>query len=439
MNKLAEPPDVAIVEPLPEAAITSRRKRWVWRAFIWLVIAGLIAGGAFLYFSRTDIPAQQRAQKSQRNMNQPQSVAVAKVGTQDVNVYLAGLGSVTPLNTVTVHSRVDGQLMRVLFTEGQTVKAGDLLAEIDPRPYQVQLTQAEGQLAKDQALRKNVQLDLQRYRTLFAQDSIAKQQVDTQASLVRQYEGTIKADQGQIDSAKLNLIYTRVTAPVAGRLGLRQLDPGNVVHASDSNGIVVITQLQPISVLFTIPEDNVPSVVKKLQSGDRLPVDAFDRSGKQKLATGVLVTVDNSIDASTGTLKLKAEFSNDDYALFPNQFVNARMLLDVKHSAVTIPTAAIQRGTQGTFAYVLKPDNTVSVRTLKLGPTEGDKVAVDTGLTAGEIVVVDGADKLREGAQIAAIARDTAPATSGAVAKDGADGKSNRHRRRAAATSGKPE
>ena len=440
MNNFAEPPEVAIAERSHETKAPPRRVTPMRLALIWLAIVGLVAGGAFLYFSRAKVASQQTAQKSQRGMNQPQSVAVAKVNVQDVDVYLSGLGSVTALNTVAVHSRVDGELMRVLFTEGQSVKAGDLLAEIDPRPYQVQLTQAQGQLAKDQALLRNAQLDLQRYKTLFAQDSIAKQQVDTQASLVRQYEGAIKADQGQIDSAKLNLTYTRVTAPTSGRLGLRQVDPGNVVHASDSNGIVVITQLQPISVLFTIPEDNVPSVMKKLQSGDKLPVDAFDRSGKLMLASGILVTVDNQIDASTGTLKLKAQFPNVDYALFPNQFVNARMLLDVKRGAVTIPSAAIQRGTQGTFAYVVKPDNTVTVRPVKLGPAEGENVAVDSGLAAGEAVVVDGADKLREGAQVAAMSREPAVVSPGTIAKDGADGKgSGRHRRRDAQAAGKSE
>jgi multidrug efflux system membrane fusion protein len=246
---------------------------------------------------------------------------------------------------------------------------------------------------------------------------------------VRQYEGAIKADQGQIDNAKLQLVYTRVTAPAGGRLGLRQVDPGNIVRASDSNGLVVITQLQPISVRFTIPEDNVPSIMKKLQAGEKLPVDTYDRSGKVKLATGALVTVDNQIDQSTGTVKLKAQFANDDYGLFPNQFVNARMLVDVRHDAVVIPTAGVQRGTQGTFAYVVKPDNTVTVRPIKLGPVEGDNAAVESGLAAGEIVVVDGADKLREGAQVEAVSRQAAAVTPGAAAKQGAEKKDGRHRR----------
>lgn len=424
----------------------TRRTRlaWLGKWWLWALLLALIGAGYYFYnrpASTTEKAPAKGPPGATGPGNRPTPIASAPVKTADVNVYLNGLGTVTPLNTVTVKSRVDGQLMRVLFTEGQVIKAGELLAEIDPRPYQVQLTQAEGQMAKDQALLKNAQVDLERYKTLFAQDSIARQQLDTQASLVRQYEGAIKADQGQIDSARLQLVYTRVTAPAGGRLGLRQVDPGNIVHASDSGGLVVITQLQPISVLYTIPEDNVPNVMKKLQAGEKLPVDAFDRSGKVKLATGVLTTVDNQIDQSTGTVKLKAQFANDDYSLFPNQFVNARMLVDVKRNAMVIPTAGIQRGTQGAFAYVVKPDNTVTVRPVKLGPVEGDNAAVESGLSPGEMVVVDGADKLREGAQVAAISRDAGPATPAAVAKDDADkkGGSGRHRRSDGTASGKSQ
>jgi multidrug efflux system membrane fusion protein len=288
----------------------------------------------------------------------------------------------------------------VLFQEGQPVRQGDVLAEIDPRPFQVQLSQAEGQMARDQALLRNAQVDLQRYRTLFEQDSIARQQLDTQESLVRQLEGAIKADQAQIDTARLQLTYSRVTAPLSGRLGLRQVDAGNVVHAGDATGLVVITQVQPIAVTFTIAEDNLLVTVRKLRSGEQLVVDAYDRSGKNKLGSGVLLSADNQIDATTGTVKLKAQFPNEDESLFPNQFVNAKLLVEVRHDAVIIPAAAIQRGTQGTFVYVVKPDDTVTVRPVKSGPVEGENCAIESGVQAGERVVVDGTDKLREGAKV---------------------------------------
>jgi membrane fusion protein, multidrug efflux system len=353
-------------------------------------------------------------------------VAVAAT-TADVGVQLDGLGSVTPIATVTVRSRVDGQLMKLSFKEGQVVAAGDVIAEIDPRPAQVQLATAEGALARDQALLKNSQLDLERYKTLFQQDSIAKQQLDTQDALVRQYEATLKMDHAAIDSARLQLTYSRVTAPIGGRLGLRQVDLGNIVRAGDANGLVVITQLQPITVIFSIPEDSLPAVMKKLlegeKRGDRLPVVAFDRAGKTQLATGTLLTVDNQIDPATGTVKLKAQFANQDLALFPNQFVNVRLLVDTKMGATVVPAAAVQRGTPGTFVYAVDAETkVVSVRKVRLGPAQGETVSIEEGVQPGTLVVVDGADKLREGAVVEMVVRDNSPPKEGARKKRGDKG-----------------
>jgi len=394
------PKDGPSINPAKHAERAPPRRWW-----LALLLLSLLVGGAYLLLTKLGDAQPPAHERSSDPSDKVLAVVVAAGHKSDVDVYLAGLGTVTPLNTVTVKSRVDGQLIKLTFMEGQFVRAGDLLAEIDARPFQVQLTQAEGQMARDQALLKNAQLDLERYRTLFAQDSVAKQQLDTQDALVRQYQGSVKTDQGQIDNAKLQLAYTRITAPTSGRLGLRQVDPGNIIHTSDQNGLVVITQLQPITVVFTIAEDNVPGVMKKLHAGEKLAVDAYDREGKVKLASGVLLTVDNQIDPATGTVKLKAQFSNDDYSLFPNQFVNVRMLVNVKKGATVISSAAIQRGTQGTFVYVVKPDQTVTVRQIKTGPAQGDETAIDTGLAPGELVVVNGTDKLREGAKVEPISR----------------------------------
>ena len=372
-----------------------------------LVCLGLIGGGAWWvyreYWSADSQATRMPPQKGRggaMGAGGPTPVVGAPASLGNVDIVITGLGTATPLRTVTVRSRVDGELMRVLFQEGELVKEGQLLAEIDPRSFKVQLEQAEGQLARDRALLENARLDLERYQALFKQDSIAKQQVDTQMSLVRQYEGAVRVDRSQIDSAKLQLSYTRVTAPVAGRVGLRLVDQGNIVRAGDASGLVVITQLQPVAVLFTVPQDSVPVVMRRMQSGDKIPVEAWDREQKAKLADGELVSADNQVDPATGTVKLKAQFANDDRALFPNQFVNVRMKLDTLRDVVVIPPAAVQRGAQGLFVYVVRPDSTVAQRAVKLGPAEGQRVAVTDGLAAGEVVVVDGMDRLRPGAQV---------------------------------------
>ncbi len=336
--------------------------------------------------------------------NRVQPVSVAAARKQDVKVVLSAIGNISALNTATVRARVDGELKAIRFKEGQLVRAGALLAEIDPRTYEIALAQVQGQMARDQSLLKNARLDLERYKDLLAKDSIAKQQVDTQDALVGQLTASVQTDQAQVDSARLQLSYTKITAPISGRLGLKLVDLGNIVHAGDAAGIVTITQTQPISVVFAVPEANLAQITRKLKGTDPLTVEAWDREQRNVLATGKVSTTDNAIDAVTGTIKIKAEFANADGTLFPNQFVNIKLQVNTLEDALAVPSTAVQRGAQGTFVYVVKPDSSVTVRRIRIGTTEGDWVSVQGDLAAGDKVVTDGADRLREGAKVEVIA-----------------------------------
>jgi membrane fusion protein, multidrug efflux system len=355
----------------------------------------LSVGASFSCSSSADT----KQSKAQAAAPRPVSVAVSQVKKQDVPVYLVGLGSVTAFYTANIKSRVDGQIMRVNFKEGQTVKAGDLLIVIDPRPYQVQLEQVQAQLFKDQASLRDAKLNLDRYTTLIPSGSIAQQQVDTQKSTVDQLDGQVRTDQAQIDNAKLELVYCNITAPFTGRVGLRQVDPGNIIHAADTNPMLILTQLQPIAVIFTLPEDQLPTVAQHMQSAT-LQVDAYSRDDQTKLATGKLQTIDNQIDVTTGTAKLKAVFENTDNKLWPNQFVNANLLLETRKDSTVVPTAAILRGPQGTFVYFAKPDKTVEARNVTISLTQGNTTVIASGVQPGDTVVTDGQDKLQTGSTI---------------------------------------
>ena len=382
------------------------RRRVLWIVVILLLLAALVW---WIHHG----PAQ-RARTGRFDVSGAMPVVAASAKSGNIDIVDDALGTVTPLATVTVQTQINGQLLSVGFQEGQEVKKGDFLAQIDPRPYQAALDQAQGQLAKDQASLGMARMDYLRYQKLAAQNSIAKQQAQDQEYVVGQDEGTVKLDQAQVETAKLNLAYCRIVAPVSGRIGLRLIDPGNYVQISNTTGIAVIAQMQPITVVFTLPEDNLPAVMDEMQKGTKLQVTAYDRSNTVKLETGTLAAVDSTIDTTTGTVKLRAQFDNADEKLFPNQFVNAHLLVKVLQGVTVIPSAAVQRGSPGTFVYLIKPDNTVSVQKITLGPESGGQVV--SGLSSGQQVVVDGADKLREGAKISLRQESTAPpgTTSGA-------------------------
>jgi multidrug efflux system membrane fusion protein len=387
-----------------------KRLPWMWIILGVALIAGLIA------WNRARARSQAAASAQASNTPAAVSVGVSPVQKRDMPYFLTGLGSVTAFNTVTVRSRVDGQLMKVNFTEGQFVHQGDLLAEIDPRPFQVALDQAQGQLAKDVASQLDAKTNLARFQLLWQEGVIPRQQLDSQAATVGQFDGSIQSDKAQIDNQKLQLVYSRIIAPISGRVGLRLVDAGNMVHATDVNGMLVITQVQPIAVIFTLPEDNLPEVSGQMSKGMQLTVEAFSRDDKTKLADGKLLTIDNQIDPTTGTVKLKSQFDNHDLSLWPNQFVNIRLFLSVRKDATVIPAAAIQRGAQGTFVYVVKTDNKADVRQITLDFIEGNLAVIREGLSPGEQVVMDGQDKLQAGTAVSFKPAAASPSSTAAPA-----------------------
>ncbi|MGA8688633.1 MAG: MdtA/MuxA family multidrug efflux RND transporter periplasmic adaptor subunit [Methyloceanibacter sp.] len=392
MNQELQPAQKAlpgIVQP-----VSKRAPRTLKALFFILVLELLLVA---VLWSQQE-PSQQ-SPGDRRNAGQ-MSIGSAKVENGNIGVTLTELGTVTSLATVTIRTQISGYLIRIDFTEGQDVKKNDLLAEIDPRPYEAALALAKGNLARDEALLQGAQVDLERYQKLATQNAVPRQTLEDQVATVAQDQGTLVADRAAVQAAEVNLAYTRIISPLDGRVGLRLVDQGNYVTPGDTNGLVVITQIQPITVIFTIPEDNLPAVLSRLRDGATLPVAIYDRSDTNKLADGELHAVDSQIDPTTGTIKLRAQFANDARTLFPNQFVNVRLLVDTHKDVTVMPTAAIQRGAPGTFVYMVNSDNTVSVRPVVLGVTDGNRVEVRSGLAPGDLVVVDGADKLRDGAKI---------------------------------------
>jgi multidrug efflux system membrane fusion protein len=387
--------------PPSDSHSNKNNRKWTWT----VIVVIILAAGLFYYLRQSKQKASSiQADSAPRAV--PVSTAAARKG--DIGVYINALGTVTPVYTVTVTSRVQGEIVNVYYREGQLVHKGDPLLDIDPRPYQAQLTEVEGQLAHDQALLNEARIDLGRYQSAFEQNAIAKQQVDDQQQTVYQYEGTVKNDQGQVENAKVNLVYCHITSPIEGRVGLRLVDPGNIVQANSTTSLVVVTQLQPITVIFSVAEDYLPQIQEQMRKGQHMVVDAFDRDQQKKLASGSLLTLDNQIDPTTGTLKLKAIFPNENDSLFANQFVNARLLVNTTHDAVLIPTAAIQRNAQGAFVYIIKQDQTATIRTITVGTTDGDSAAVQ-GIQPGETMAVKGFEKLQDGVKVAVQGKPNGP------------------------------
>jgi len=406
----------AAISPGSRIQQDAPKNRW----WLWVLIIAAVAVGVWFYRSRSSqansgaagVPGSAGGANAAAFGMGPVPVVVATAQKGDLPVFFDGLGTVTAFNTVTVRSRVDGQIVKINFTEGQTVKQGDSLIEIDPRPYQVQLEQAEGQLAKDQAQLKDVQVDYERYKLLQKEGVIPQQQLDSQQALVGQSDGAIKADQAQIDSAKLQIFYSHITSPITGRVGLRLVDIGNMVHATDTNGLLVITQLQPIAVLFSLPQDQLPAVMAKMRSGVTLNVEAFDRDDVNKVATGKLLTIDNQIDTTTGTYKLKSVFDNAKDELFPNQFVNVHLLVDTKKNVVIVPSTAVLRGAQGAYVFTIGPDKTVKIKNVIVAQSTGTVSGISKGLDAGDTVVTDGQDKLQDGTKVEPRATTVVPSVN---------------------------
>jgi multidrug efflux system membrane fusion protein len=422
---------VANDQEFPDSGATARRPFIVrhWKLLLILAVFIVLMIALVRYIQQKQ-PVAATGNRGRFGQSGPVAVATATAAPGDIAVKIPALGTVTPLATVTVRTQISGVMQRIFFTEGQLVKQGDTLAQIDPRPYEAALQQMQGNLKRDQALLADAKLDLKRYEGLVKEDSIAEQQLDTQRALVDQYTGTIESDEGQLKTAQVNLTYTKIVAPATGIVGLRQVDQGNYVTPGDANGIVLLNQLQPISVIFAIPEDNVSAIAKRLSAGATLTVEAFDRTNSTKLADGKLLTLDNSIDITTGTVKLRAQFDNADRALFPNQFVNVQLLVDTLHDQVIVPNSAIRRGAPNgvttDFVYIVNADRTVSVHPVTLGVVDGERVAVTKGLSAGDVVVTEGADRLRDGAQVSLPNADPSAAPQRPAGQAGAPG----HRKR---------